>query len=282
MHAENHFIPLKDEDNIIGVMNLVHDVSHRIKAEEQLQYLNEELTKNNNELTNRNAELISLSNVASHDLKEPLRRIYTAVEAIIINEARQLSNNGKAHLRRIQSAAQKMGLITDDLLSFTSITKEKNEEDYCSVDLNNVLAEAKKRMNRFIEDKGAIIEAESLPFLCGNQDLLVQLFQNIINNSIKFQQKNNQPVIKITVLETEIKTRKHLRLSFKDNGIGFNQEHAESIFNLFTRLNNTGEYSGSGMGLAVCKKIMEQHNGYIKTISEEGSGTEISCYFPVD
>ena len=280
-HTENHFIPLKDDNNVlIGVMNLVHNVAHRIKAEEQLQYLNDQLILKNKELEQRNAELVSLSNVASNDLREPLRKIYTASEAIITFEARNFSDSGKAHLRRIQSAAQKMGLITDDLLLFTAITKSENAVGYVTVNMNEVLNDTKMKMQRLLEDKNVAIEADRLPDIYGSYDLLIQLFQNIINNSVKFQPRDNKPLIKISASEVRKEDRSYTMLSFKDNGIGFNIKKAEDIFNLFTKLDTNEKFSGSGVGLAVCKKIMEQHNGYIEANSTEGLGTEICCYFP--
>lgn len=280
-HAENHFIPLKNSDeNFIGIMNLVHDVAHRIKAEEQLQYLNNELLLKNKELEQRNAELISLSNVASHDLKEPLQKIYTAGEAIISTDAKKLSDNSKAHLRRIQSSVQKMRLITDDLLSFTALTKERNEEEYSPVPLDAVMEKAKKRLQRIIENKNALIELGELPSIYGNQHLLIQLFQHIIHNAVKFQEKNNQPVIKISSEKVKYEDKDFWKVSVRDNGIGFKEGEAELIFNLFTKLGTPLTFSGSGIGLAVYKKIMEKHRGFIRAISEEGKGTEMSCYFP--
>ncbi|HEY2721250.1 MAG TPA: ATP-binding protein [Chitinophagaceae bacterium] len=276
IHAENHFIPLKEGNRVVGVMNLVHDVAHRIKAEEQLQYLNDELSLINKELQRRNTELLSLSRVASHDLKEPLRRIYSAVEMIITTDAKQLSNSGKAHLRRIQSAAQRMGLITDDLLSFTSVAEM--EKTFLPVDLNAVLEDAKKKLETIINQKNAKITSDQLPEITGNYELLVQLFKNIIHNALKFQ-KDKAPEVTIVLGKGILENEPCWLVKFIDNGIGFNQQHAEEIFNLFTKLNPDSDFRGSGMGLAVSQKIIERHSGYIQAYSEEGRGTQIWCYF---
>ena len=277
--VNNHWLHFSTSPYNDGTIVIFYDIQNEKEAEQKVNEVNISITKKNKELGQRNKELISLSNVASNDLTDPLRRIYTAVEAIIIGDGKSLSNNGRAHLRRIQSSVQKMQLITDDLVSYTSISKEKNTASN-SVDLNNVLEDAKKKLKRMIEEKNAAIHAEALPSVKGNYDLLVQLFQNILHNSIKFQRNNIAPEISITVKKLLKENKNYLRVMFKDNGIGFPQNEAENIFNVFTKLNTSEEYRGSGMGLSISKKIMEQHDGLIEAASEENSGTEICCYFP--
>lgn len=253
------------------------DITEAKKAEEQVRITNQSLAEKNKELEQRNKELISLSKVATRDLKEPSRKIYTAIEAIIIADAQKLSNNGRAHLRRIQSSVQRMGLITDDLLSFINITEDGKE--FSTVDLNEVLEASKKKIQKFIVEKNAQINNESLPTINGNLELLTQLFKNILHNAIKFQ-PDHTPEINITSTQKIINNRHFIQITFKDNGIGFNQQDAETIFNLFTKLNDDEKFHGSGMGLAICKKIMTLHNGFIEASVKENTGTEICCCFP--
>lgn len=264
----------KLDDSIVAT-NL--DITEAKKAEEQVRIINQSLAEKNKELEQRNEELISLSKVASRDLKEPLRKIYTAVEAIITADAQKLSNNGRAHLRRIQSSVQRMGLITEDLLSFINISEDGKE--FSTVDLNEVLKESKKKIQKFIVEKNAQINAEPLPIINGNFDLLTQLFKNILHNAIKFQ-PDHTPGIDITSTKKIVNNSHFIQITFKDNGIGFNQQDAETMFNLFTRLQEDEKFHGSGMGLAICKKIMALHNGFIEASGVENTGAEVCCYFP--
>ena len=264
----------KLEDSIVAT-NL--DITEAKQAEEKVRIANHSLKLKNNELEQRNKELMSLSRVASRDLKEPLRKIYTAAEAIITGDAQKLSNNGRAHLRRMQSSVQRMGLITDDLLSFVNVSEAV--KNFSLVNLNDVLNEAKNKNEKFVAEKNAVINADNLPVIKGDYNLLVQLFKNILHNSIKFQ-PDHTPEINITSQQVMCSEKPFIKISFKDNGIGFKQQRAEEVFNLFTKLHDDEKFRGSGIGLAIGKKIMEVHNGSIDAISEENDGTDICCYFP--
>jgi light-regulated signal transduction histidine kinase (bacteriophytochrome) len=181
-----------------------------------------------------------------------------------------------------------MGLITDDLMSFINVSKNK-EEGHTIVDLNKVLSEAKKKISRLITEKDAKIRSSELPLISGNEGQLVELFKNILHNAIKFQAKDNVPEIDISssFVKDDIQIpqnnqgRNYVKITFKDNGIGFSTVHAEGLFNLFTKLHNPDEFRGMGMGLALCKKIVAQHHGFIEASSIEGSGSVFDCFFPI-
>jgi len=261
-------------------LGISQDITEKKQIETKLKLANASILKQNKVLEQRNKELISLSQVASTDLREPLKKIYTAVEAIITADAKNLSNNGRAHLRRLQSAVQRMGLIADDLFSFTRLTGENIS--FSKADLNSVLIEAKKLLTKSIEQKNAEITSDELPVINGSYSFLVELFKNIIHNALKFQPEDRRPLIQITCAVFYDEGNMHcLRISFKDNGIGFKQENADDIFTLFTRLHGKEQYGGNGSGLAICKKIMEIHKGSIEAVSTPGKCTEIRCTFPL-
>jgi PAS domain S-box-containing protein len=281
--------PECDEDQVVqSVLAIARDITELKAQDEHVRKVNETLLQKNFELETKHKELTSLSHVASRELKEPLRRVYTAIEWIVSNDVKNLSNGGKANFRRLQAAVQKMGLITDDMLSFINISKDF-ENEHTIVDLNKVLEEAKTKIGRLITEKDARIRSQELPLISGNAAQLTELFKNILHNAIKFQAKGNVPEIEIFssfVKEDESlygkkENQKYLKLSFKDNGIGFDSEHGEDIFHLFTKLHSPEEFRGMGMGLALCKKIMVQHNGFIHATSSAGNGSVFDCFFPI-
>ncbi len=284
LHAENHFIPLKDNDNIAGVMNLVHDVAHRIKAEEQLQHLNEELEKRFRQLKITTDELASFTYITSNKIKEPIRQIYTGIEHLIKAEAGRLTDSGKATFRRMQSSLNRMDLLLDDVLSLSQISiLQKPEAD---VDLNKLLEEVIPEIQKKSEKK-ASITIEKLCTIKGHYNYLYILFYNLLDNAIKFNE-NEIPQIKISCKEVALneKMQFHLpeinyyQVDITDDGIGFNSADGERIFTMFEKLHDK-KYKGTGIGLAIARKIVIAHNGFITAYSTEGNGSSFHCYFPV-
>ena len=269
-----------------GVIVLFYDIQKEKEAEqkvaereEEIKRINENLVRKNKELQERNAELMSLNSVTTHVLKEPLKRIYTSIEMILLNDVRTLSDNGRGHFRRLQSSVQKMGMITDDLTSFMNVSENKNNE-ISLISLNDILNETKERLKKIITEKKVLIHSAELPQINGYHALLIRLFQNLLQNAIKFQPKNNIPEIKISIEKIDVKNKKFIKIGFKDNGIGFDENRANELFILFSKLHSAEEYKGNGAGLAICKKIMHHHGGFIKAASEEGKCAEFCCYFP--
>lgn len=285
-YFENHFIPLKnDRGEVTGVLNIVHDVAHRIKAERELEGLNEELWKKNMELTQRNAELANFTAIASHDLKEPLRKIYTFAELIMTHEAHKLSDAGRSNFRRIQKAVQRMGLLTDDIVTFSEVNKI--DEKRTVIDLNNLLLMALHPFQAIIAHTEALILSAPLPQISGYDTALLHLFRQLVSNSLKFQPEGNKPRINIDYELVQGKVVKHQEalpnaqyhcIRVSDNGIGFEREYAERIFGMFQRLHREGAFKGSGMGLAICKKAVQLHHGFITADSEPGEGSTFSSY----
>lgn len=289
-HYEHHFMPLKNKHGvIIGVMNVIHDVAHRVKAERELKSLNKSLAKKNKELKLSNAELTSFSHVTSHDLKEPLRKAYLFLEMITKNERERLSEEGKAHFKKAQAALQRMTLLTDDILTFAQLQVKGAKQE--EIDLNDILKFTKNNLREMISAKKAEIRSQKLPVINGYRSMVVQLFQNILSNALKFQEAEAIPSIKISATSESADNIKHpdavsgtdyFRISFHDNGIGFEKKYGLRVFQMFHKLHDAEQYPGTGIGLAVCKKIMDLHQGFITVESEPGVGSCFHCYFPLE
>jgi PAS domain S-box-containing protein len=284
-HKENHYIPLQDNDgNIIGVMNVVHDVAHRIKAERQLQQLNEELEKRYRQLKLTSEELASFTYITSNKIKEPIRHVYTGIEHLIKVEAGRLSDSGKATFRRMQSSINRMDLLLDDVLSLAQISILQKPDT--AVDLNVLVKEVNDDIRKK-SDKEVTILIEELCVIAGHRDYLYLLFYNLLDNAIKFNE-NNVPVIKFTckkvVLDEDVNNpliaTEYYKVTITDNGIGFNPEDSYRIFTMFEKLHDK-KYKGSGIGLTMAKKIMEAHNGFITAESTPGQDSSFHCFFPV-
>lgn len=245
------------------------------------------LNQKNLELERSNKELIEFNYAASHDLQEPLRKIQTFISRISELEADNLSEKGKSYLDRIVNSSTRMRVLIDDLLQYSRTNK--SDALFAEIDLNTVLEEVKSEFSETIEDNRATINALKLPVIKGISYQIHQLFANLIGNSIKYKKPDEDPTITITyelvkTKEDNILDESHSqfhKIVFKDNGIGFEQEHAEKIFLLFNRLHGKSEYPGTGVGLAICKKIISNHNGYIKAIGAPNEGASIIIYIPV-
>jgi len=286
LHRENHFIPLTDNDgNIIGVMNIVHDVAHRIKAEQQLQYLNEELEKRYRQLQITSDELASFTYITSNKIKEPIRQIYTGVEHLIKVEAGRLTDSGKASFRRIQSSLNRMDLLLDDILSLSQISILQKADTL--VDLNVLVKEVSDDIIKSAE-KNVNITIEELCVITGHKDYLYLLFYNLFENAIKFNE-STVPEIKVSCKKVDVSEEinepftetEYYKLTIADNGIGFEHTDGEKIFGMFEMLHPRGKYKGSGVGLTLARKIMNAHDGFIKAESVPGHGSSFHCFFPV-
>jgi PAS domain S-box-containing protein len=285
-HHENHFLPLKNNEGaVVGIMNVMHDVSHRIKSEQQLHRLNDELEIKYRQLKRISNDLSTFTGIAGTNLKEPVKMIYTGLEQLARTDGHALSNNSKAKLRKMQSSLNRINLLLDDILSLSEIhvILEKTEE----VDLNEVLQSVleESKLGAKIKEKNAVIEASELPIIHGNKEMLGYLFFHLVDNAIKFQSSSKTPVVRIEadIIEAgnAIKhptPKKFYRISFIDNGIGFGEEESQRIFHMFDKL-HPDRFRGSGIGLAICEKVMDAHNGFIKAQSKEGEGSRFECHF---
>lgn len=286
-------IPQKDVNGQIqmwvGTSTDIHDRKLFIdQLESQVQLRTKELTAANDELVKTNMELAQFAYVASHDLQEPLRKIQTFATRVLETEIENLSPRGKNYLERMQASATRMQQLIIDLLSFSRANSiEKHFEE---VGLNLLLSTVKEQLIESILQKNASITSTPLPAMQVIVFQFEQLFTNLLANALKFTRPGIDPVIEITsgrisgnsldVSEDDKKNDYHF-ISFKDNGIGFDQQFKERIFQVFQRLHSRNAYDGTGIGLAICKKIVENHHGIIDAIGQPGVGSNFIVYLPV-
>jgi hypothetical protein len=223
--------------------------------------------------------------MASHDLQEPLRKIRMFSDRLLSRYGDILKDDVQMLLRIQQSAERTQALIAD-ILDFSKISIEQSE--FTNSDLNSLLEELISDMDEEIKQKEATITLDKMPSLYVSKRLMRPLFQNLIANALKYAKKNEAPVVHIhsEMAQTNVgrngsEPNKYCRIFVEDNGIGFDQKYAEDIFGMFKRLHNNGEYEGTGIGLALCKKIVEQHNGFITARSKPGEGSTFIISLPV-
>jgi PAS domain S-box-containing protein len=287
-YYENHFIPLKENGRkVIGVMNIMHDVAHRIKAENQLRELNVALAEKYRQLEKLSEELASFTSITTHNIKEPLQFIYTSLELLMKAEGRVLADSSKANLRRMQVSLNRINRLIDDIVELFKINSAVQPK--VRVDLNAVVSKLKQNFQRKIQERNVTLVADELPHIAGIPDMLQLLFQNLVDNAIKFQPEGKSPVIEISARETRLNKTTHeydpkgefyTSITFSDNGIGIPKEEQQRIFEMFVQLHEKKKFPGSGLGLAFSQKIMDTHEGYIKVESEVDEGSKFTCFFP--
>lgn len=249
--------------------------------------LNIKLKERNNELEKSNQELASFNHVASHDLQEPLRKIQTFISRISDADKAALSDNAKDYISKIETSAKRMRVLIDDLLLFSKTNTTKKE--FIKSDLNELLENAKLELAVIIDEKKGNFKIDKLPKLKVIPYQIEQLFINLIGNSLKYSQPGITPQITIEcdkILSIEYPElldqsfKKFYKISFTDNGMGFDPQYKDNIFVLFQRLHSKTDYPGTGIGLAICKKIVENHKGYITADSKPTQGSVFTVFLP--
>jgi two-component system CheB/CheR fusion protein len=282
-----------DEGNIkmwVGVTSEIQQQKEQREALEkavklrtvELQQANEHLYQKNIELQKMNKELEAFTYVSSHDLQEPLRKIQTFAGRILEKENQNLSDYGKDMFRRMREAAERMRTLIEDLLAFSRLSTA--ERKFEKTDLNIIIEEVKKELKEAIAAKHAVIEAGELCEVKINRSQFRQLMLNLISNALKFSKAGVPPhiIIKSELLPSypPLGGRGACHITVSDNGIGFDKEYSEIIFEVFQKLHGKVEYAGTGIGLAIVKKIVENHNGIITATSELGKGARFDIYIP--
>jgi light-regulated signal transduction histidine kinase (bacteriophytochrome) len=253
-------------------MSLKAEVAQLKAAEEKLQELATRLEASNRELTD-------FAYVASHDLQEPLRKIQAFGDRLRTKFASALGETGQDYLTRMADAASRMQTLITDLLSFSRVTTQA--QPFAPVDLNQIALGVLSDLEVRIEQTQARVEVENLPTIDADALQMRQLFQNLIGNALKFNKPGQPPVIGVRGEVRNGSTPPRLELVVSDNGIGFDQKYADRIFVIFQRLHGRGEYEGTGIGLAICKKIVDRHGGTIQATSAPGQGTKFAITLPV-
>jgi len=267
-----------------GYVGSCTDITERKITEQELENKVRERTR---ELERSNDELQQFAYVASHDLQEPVRKIKTFAD-LLQRSALGADEQAASYLNRISASSDRMQSLIRDILNFSRLSNEENS--YVSVDLNQVLADVTSDFELLISEKHARIVADHLPVIEAIPLQINQLFTNLINNSLKFSIPDRAPVIHISCHPMSpqsvqdnselIQELPYVAISFADNGIGFNQQYAEQIFTIFQRLHDRQAYSGTGIGLALCRKIVANHHGSIVAMAEEGQGATFRILLP--
>jgi PAS domain S-box-containing protein len=266
---------------------IITDLSEKKKNEEVILKYQRDLEAKNHELIQSNADLASFAFIASHDLQEPLRKIQTFSNRLLDSNYENFSDRTKDYFERIIAASKQMQNLINALLDYSRVNTSK--VIYTPTDLNELVKVVKENLHELIHESNAVIEASQLPVLSAIPHQFTQLFSNIITNAIKYRRLGVNPVIKIFAFvvkingaqeEDEVIGSKYWKIQVSDNGIGFEQIFEDKIFELFQRLHSRVEYEGTGIGLAICKRIVQNHNGFIRATGKPGLGSSFSIYIP--
>jgi PAS domain S-box-containing protein len=258
----------------IGI--IISDLTEKKKYEETLLRYQNELEGKNTELAQSNLELDSFSYIASHDLQEPLRKIQTFCDIILMNGSEKFTSESRDHFDRIIYAAKRMQNLIFSLLNYSRL----NSSVYVfeEVNLTEVVDDVLKNLAELIEDNQATVVTGKLPVVMGIPEQLNQLFTNLLTNSIKYR-KSGEP-LKINIGSEHSPQNGYWKVFVSDNGIGFDSQYSEKIFELFQRLHSKFEYEGTGIGLSIVKKIVQNHKGFVEAKGAVGVGATFIIHFP--
>jgi PAS domain S-box-containing protein len=295
VHKDGHFYPVAFVASPIiengvpkGTVIEVRDTTEEKRLQEELrikesrakEILELKVKERTADLERSNYELLQFASVASHDLKEPLRKISIFSHLLKDKNEALLDTSSQKHLNNIIHASGRMSSLIDDLLTFSRLSQANIE--FYPVDLNELLQGIVQDLEIPIQEKGATIEIGPLPVVEGISLQLGQVFQNLISNSLKFTYPERPPLIQINAGVEWEGNREVCKLLYQDNGIGFKQEYADKIFEIFQRLHTREAYEGTGVGLAIVKKIITLHNGEIKAYGKEGEGARFELLLPLE
>jgi PAS domain S-box-containing protein len=276
-----------NKGDIIGFSKVTRDLTEKKIADDELRKYARELEQKNEELEKINKDLESFTYVASHDLQEPLRKIQAFADRIIEKE-KNLSNSAKDMFTRIQSAAGRMQELIQALLSFSRTNTAPRV--FVQTDMNILMQEVIASLSDNIHEKHATVHVDPLPIMNVIPFQLNQLFVNLISNSLKYSRSGTDLVIHISfdivkgyeITDSPVlNDASYYKISIRDNGIGFDQKYSAKIFELFQRLHGKSEFSGTGIGLSICKKIAENHYGFILAQGKVNEGAVFSLYIPI-
>jgi PAS domain S-box-containing protein len=292
-YLDFEYRPLKDmEGKVTGILITVYDVTEKVlirqHVEEAVRERTRELAIKAEALEKMNAELKSFAYVSSHDLQEPLRKIRIFAERITETELDKLSDTGKDYFKRIEKSASIMQTLINDLLAYSRTSNAERVMEHVS--MNKLMEEAKEQFHEEIQEKKAIIRSDDL----GNGYIIPfqfkQLLINLISNALKFSKADQAPVITLQYRQVKGASipnsiasaqQDYHHFIFSDNGIGFDNQYKEKIFEIFQRLHSKEKFNGTGIGLAIVKKIVSNHNGFIEASGERDKGATFDIWIPV-
>jgi signal transduction histidine kinase len=266
--------PFTDIDGSPRILEIDFDITKQKTAEAELRGQKEYLFNLNEEILRSNKELESFAYITSHDLQEPLRMMTSFAQLLALKYKGQLDKTGEEYIDFIVGGAKRMYDLINGLLAYSRISRK--EVAFSKVDINNVIETVKANLDIVIKERNCTIDYVNLPVIVSDRNQLIQLFQNLISNAIKFSRRN--PHITISAK----KAKSEYIFSVKDRGIGIEPQYFEKIFEIFKRLNTRVEFEGTGIGLAICKKIVENHNGRIWVESEPSKGSVFHFTIPLN
>jgi light-regulated signal transduction histidine kinase (bacteriophytochrome) len=294
-------VPIKLGDQVLGVLDIQHDEIGSLTAEDELLMMglcgqiavainNRQLEEKRQlaeralkaytvELERSNRELQDFAYVASHDLQEPLRKIRAFSDRLASSYGSELGDRGADYIDRMQKASARMQTLIDDLLTFSRVTTKARP--FTTVDLMEVAEGVVSDLEIRLEQTNGRVVLKSLPTIEADRIQMRQLFQNLLSNGLKFHQHDVAPIVTVTgELFTNDDKEERCRLTITDNGIGFDEKYNDRIFGIFQRLHGRSAYEGTGIGLAICRKIAERHQGSIVAHSKEGEGATFVIQLP--
>lgn len=268
---------LKDDNGTpVSLMGVVQDITEQKEFSEELQ---KQVTERTSELKKSNDDLMQFANIVSHDLKEPVRKI-NIFNNLLKNELGDLvKDKNRAYFDKVQHSTQRMTSIIEGVLSYSTLNKKGHPVE--AIELNDIIENIKTDLELVIQEKKAILIKDEMPEIDGAPILIHQLFYNLIHNALKFSREHKPPRVIISCTVITIENAEFARIVIKDNGIGFDPIYAQRIFNAFERLNSKDKYEGSGLGLSLCKKIVERHQGTIEAAGDVSEGAEFIVCLPL-
>lgn len=287
LYRKTHELLQQEKSLMAANMRLEQEIEERRISEEKVRLLNQQLIEKNAHLKSTVEELDRFAYVASHDLQEPLRKITFFSDRISKKYQGAISPDLDGDLQKIIRASERMNLLINDLLQFSRQSAEA--KDFTFTSLEDIVRDVLSDLEVHIEKAGANIEVRSLPVIWGVPSQLRQLFQNLISNAIKFCKKDATPQVIVYAEKSkgfglerdgELARDRFYEIHVKDNGIGFDPQYAEDIFVIFKRLHSYHDFEGTGVGLSICKKIVENHKGMIRAESRPDEGALFSFCIP--
>lgn len=247
------------------------DITKTIESQLQLQDTVLELKRSNENLE-------EFAHAASHDLKEPIRKIQYFTDQLKEQLNNRLSESELRLFNRIENASDRMSKLIDDLLLYSYVSQSPHQQE--EVDLNETMGQVIEDLELDIQERKAQVKVHPLPHLQGYKRQLQQLFQNLVSNALKYSKADEAPMVTIKAGFNDVEGQPYHVIEISDNGIGFEEEYNEKIFQMFARLHGNKEYSGTGIGLSIVKKVAENHEGFVNAVSRPGEGSRFRVYLP--
>lgn len=288
LYKKNHKLIAQEQKLIAANESLEKEIEVRKRSEEEVQKLNLQLLDNIQQLKITNEELDHFAFIASHDLQEPLRKIRTFIDILFHKHSDCLDEKAGMYLSKIERSSHRMQMLINDILSFSRFSA--NTDGFVTSDLNDILEQVLNDLEVSIQEKKARVKITKLPTMKVVPGMIRQLLQNLVSNALKFSKNDGQHVMeiackkikgsKIPNITAGLEDKDFYAITIKDNGIGFEEKYADVIFVIFKRLHNNSQFEGTGIGLAICKKIADKHNGFIYAKSKPNEGSQFTLALP--